>query len=130
MEIVITTLLISLPGIIISIVLFVLFYRNRKQDQLTRRRSLLPFLLVSAHTILFPLGVSLWFLCESNGLGDFLGYLWFIVLPLILLITVMIYWGHFTKWKNFELRAATIMFTLYLIATTIALLAAFSGIGC
>ena len=36
-------LIFSLPGIIASAVLFVLFYRNRKQDLLTRRRFLLCF---------------------------------------------------------------------------------------
>ena len=122
-------LVFSLPGIIASVVLFVLFYRNRKQDRLTRRRFLLPFILVLAHTLLFSLGSSLVLLLKAVALSNFLAFLWFI-LSLIMFITVMIYWGHFSKWKNFELRAATIMFTLYLIATTIALLAAFSGIGC
>ena len=65
MEIVIPTLLISLPGIIISIVLFVLFYRNRKQDLLTRRRFLLPFIMVSAHTLLLSLGTSLVLLLKA-----------------------------------------------------------------
>lgn len=46
-------LITSLPGIIVSVVLFVLFYRNREQDRLTRRRFLLPFVLVPAHTLLY-----------------------------------------------------------------------------
>ena len=129
MEIVITYLLISLPGIIISIVLFVLFSRNRKQDLLTRRRFLLPFLLVSAHTLLFSLGLSLVLLNKAVALFSFLAFLWFIF-SLILFITVMIYWGHFSKWKNFELRAATFVFTLYCILVLVALLIAFSRIGC
>ena len=122
-------LVFSLPGIIASAVLFVLFYRNRKQDQLTRRRFLLPFIMVLAHTLLLSLGVSLVLLLKAVALSDFLAFLWFI-LSLIMFITVMIYWGHFSKWKNFELRAATIVFTLYCILALIALLIAFSGIGC
>lgn len=115
-------LVFSLPGIIASVVLFVLFYRNRKQDRLTRRRFLLPFILVLAHSLLF--------LVLMVFLGDYIfpGYLWFI-LSLLLLITVMIYWGHFAKWKNFELRAAIIVFTLYCILFVALLLIAFSGIG-
>ena len=122
-------LITSLPGIIASIVLFVLFYRNRKQDRLTRRRFLLPFILVLAHTILFSLGISLVLLCKSVALADFLGFLWFI-LSLILLFTVMIYWGHFSKWKNFELRAATLTFTIYCTLVLIALFIGFGGMGC
>ena len=121
--------LFSLPGIIASVVLFVLFYRNRKQDQLTRRRLLLPFLLVSAHTLLFSLGHSLVLLFKAVALFDFLAFLWFI-LSLIILITVMIYWGHFSKWKHLGLRAATVFFTLYCILVLIALFLGFSGIGC
>lgn len=117
--------LFSLPGIIASVVLFVLFYRNRKQDQLTRRRLLLPVLLVSAHTLLFSLGLSLGLLFKAVALFDFLAFLWFI-LSLIILITVMIYWGHFSKWKNLGLRAATVFFTLYCILVLIALFLGFS----
>jgi len=121
--------LFSLPGIIASVVLFVLFYRNRKQDQLTRRRLLLPFLLVSAHTLLFSLGHSLVLLFKAVALFDFLAFLWFI-LSLIILITVMIYWGHFSKWKNLGLRTAMVFFTLYCILVLIALFLGFSRIGC
>ena len=117
--------LFSLPGIIASVVLFVLFYRNRKQDQLTRRRLLLPFLLVSAHTLLFSLGHSLVLLFKAVALFDFLAFLWFI-LSLIILITVMIYWGHFSKWKHLGLRAVTVFFTLYGILVLIALFLGFS----
>ena len=122
-------ILFSLPGVIASVVLFVLLYRTRKQDSLTRHRFLLPFIMVSAHTLLFSLGSSLVLLCKSVALADFLGFLCFI-LSLILLFTVMIYWGHFSKWKNFELRAATFVFTLYCTLVLIALLIAFSRIGC
>ena len=49
----------TVTGIVVSAVLFVLFCRNRKQDQLTRRRFLLPFVLMLVHTVLLPLA----FLC-------------------------------------------------------------------
>ena len=117
--------LFSLPGIIASVVLFVLFYRNRKQDQLTRRRLLLPFLLVSAHTLLLSLGTSLVLLLKAVALFDFLAFLWFI-LSLIMFMTVMIYWCHLLKWKNLGLRAATVFFTLYCIFVLIALFLGFS----
>ena len=122
-------LIFSLPGIIASVVLFVLFYRNRKQDRLTRRRFLVPFILVLAHTLLFSLGSSLVLLLKAVALSNFLAYLWFI-LSLILLFTMMIYWGHFSKWKNFELRAATFVFTLYCTLVLIALFLGFGGLGC
>ena len=122
-------ILFSLPGVIASVALFVLFYRNRKQDRLTRRRFLLPFILVLAHTLLFSLGSSLVLLLKAVALSNFLAYLWFI-LSLILLFTVMIYWGHYSKWKNFELRAATFVFTLYCTLVLIALFIGFGGRGC
>ena len=116
-------LVFSLPGIIASVVLFVLFYRNRKQDRLTRRRFLVPFIMVSAHTILFSLGISLVLLCKAVALADFLGFLWFI-LSLVMFITVMIYWCHLLKWKNSGLLAATFTFTIY---CTLVLIALFIG---
>ena len=122
-------ILFSLPGVIASVALFVLFYRNRKQDRLTRRRFLLPFILVLAHTILFSLGLALVLLSELVALFDFLAYLWFI-LSLILLFTVMIYWCHLLKWKNSGLLAATFVFTLYCILVLIALFLGLGGMGC
>ena len=122
-------LIFSLPGIIASAVLFVLFYRNRKQDLLTRRRFLLPFIMVSAHTLLLSLGVSLVLLFKAVALADFLAFLWFI-LSLIMFITVMIYWGHLLKWKNSGLLAATFMFTLYCTLVLIALFIGLGGMGC
>jgi len=122
-------ILFSLPGVIASVVLFVLFYRNRKQDRLTRRRFLLPFILVLAHTILFSLGLALVLLSELVALFDFLAYLWFI-LSLVMFITVMIYWCHLLKWKNSGLLAATFVFTLYCILVLIALFLGFGGMGC
>ncbi len=119
----------SLPGIIASAVLFVLFYRNRKQDQLTRRRFLLPFILVLAHTLLFSLGLSLVLLFEAVALFNFLAFLWFI-LSLIMFMTVMIYWGHLPKWKNSGLLAATFTFTLYCTLVLIALFIGLGGLGC
>ena len=125
----IAILITSLPGIIASVVLFVLFYRNRKQDRLTRRRFLLPFILVLAHTLLFSLGISLVLLFKAVALADFLGFLWFI-LSLVMFITVMICWGHLLKWKNSGLLAATFTFTLYCTLVLIALFIGFGGLGC
>ena len=122
-------LITSLPGIIFSIVLFVLFYRNRKQNRLTRRRFLLPFILVLAHTLLFSLGTSLVLLYKEVALSNFLAFLWFI-LSLIMLVTVMIYWGHLPKWKNSGLLATTFTFTLYCTLVLLALFLGFGGMGC
>ena len=122
-------LIFSLPGIIASVVLFVLFYRNRKQDRLTRRRFLVPFILVLAHTLLFSIGLSLVLLFKAVALSNFLAFLWFI-LSLIMLITVIIYWCHLLKWKNSGLLAATFVFTLYCILVLIALFLGFGGMGC
>ena len=123
------TLIFSLPGLIASAVLFVLFYRNRKQDLLTRRRFLLPFIMVSAHTFLLSLGVSLVLLFKAVALFDFLAFLWFI-LSLIMFMTVMIYWCHLPKWKNSGLLAATFTFTIYCTLVLIALFIGFGGMGC
>ncbi len=122
-------LIFSLPGIIASAVLFVLFYRNRKQDLLTRRRFLLPFIMVSAHTLLLSLGTSLVLLLKAVALCDFLAFLWFI-LSLIMFMTVMIYWCHLLKWKNSGLLAATFTFTIYCTLVLIALFIGFGGLGC
>ena len=122
-------LIFSLPGIIASAVLFVLFYRNRKQDLLTRRRFLLPFIMVSAHTLLLSLGTSLVLLLKAVALCDFLAFLWFI-LSLIMFMTVMIYWCHLPKWKNSGLLAATFTFTIYCTLVLIALFLGLGGMGC
>ena len=122
-------LIFSLPGIIASVVLFILFYRNRKQDQLTRRRFLLPFILVLAHTLLFSLGGSLVLWDKAVTLSNFLAFLWFI-LSLVMFMTVMIYWCHLLKWKNSGLLAATFTFTLYCTLVLIALFLGLGGIGC
>ena len=117
-------ILFSLPGIIASAVLFVLFYRNRKQDRLTRRRFLLPFLLVLAHTLLYCLGS----LCNDE-IGNFVAHLW-LILFLIMLITVILYWCLLSKWRNIELGAATVAFTLYCILVLMTFLIPLGGIGC
>ena len=122
-------LVFSLPGIIASAVLFVLFYRNRKQDLLTLRRFLLPFIMVLAHTLLLSLGTSLVLLLKAVALCDFLAFLWFI-LSLIMFMTVMIYWCHLPKWKNSGLLAATFTFTIYCTLVLIALFIGFGGLGC
>ena len=117
-------LITSLPGIIVSVVLFVLFYRNRKQDRLTRRRFLLPFILVLAHTLLYILVP----LCNDE-IVNVLAPLW-LMLFLIMLITVVLYWCLLSKWNNIELGAATVALTLYCALVLMTFLIPLDGIGC
>ena len=114
----------SLPGIIVSVVLFVLFYRNRKQDRLTRRRFLLPFILVLAHTLLYILVP----LCNDE-IGNVLAPLW-LMLFLIMLITVVLYWCLLSKWGNIELGGATVALTLYCALVLMTFFIPLGGIGC
>jgi len=118
-------LITSLPGIIVSVVLFVLFYRNRKQDRLTRRRFLLPFILVPAHTLLYILVP----LCNDEIVNVVLAPLW-LMLFLIMLVTVILYWCLLSKWKNLELVAATVALTLYCILVLMTFFIPLGGIGC
>ena len=102
----IAILITSLPGIIVSAVLFVLFYRNRKQDQLTRRRFLLPFVLVLTHTLLYILGFL------SGPYIDILAFPWFCLVPVLLIVQIL-YLVHLNKWDNHDLRFATAAFAFY-----------------
>ena len=117
-------LIFSLPGIIASVVLFVLFYRNRKQDRLTRRRFLILFVLMLVHTLLYCLTT----LCNDE-IANFLAPLW-LGLFLIMLITMIIYWCFLSKWRNIELGTATVAFTLYCILVLMTFLIPLGGIGC
>ena len=67
--------ILTVTGIVVSVVLFVLLCRNRKQDQLTRRRFLLLSVLTPVHTVLLPLV----FLLETkswrfSGFSSFLSF--------------------------------------------------------
>ena len=97
-------LFVLLPGVIVSIVLFGLFYRNRNGEPWIRRRLLFPFLLMLAHTLLYPLGSLL-------GISQ-LFYLWFFLIP-VLLIVMIVYQVHFNEWKNRDLRIAATALTVY-----------------
>ena len=114
----------SLPGIIVSVVLFVLFYRNRKQDRLTRRRFLLPFILVLTHTLLYILVP----LCKDE-IVNILAPLW-LMLFLIMLITVVLYWCLLSKWNNIELGGATVALTLYCALVLMTFFIPLGGMGC
>ena len=117
-------ILFSLPGVIASVVLFVLFYRNRKQDLLTRRRFLLPFILVLAHTLLYILVP----LCKDE-IVNILAPLW-LMLFLIMLITVVLYWCLLSKWGNLELGSATVVLTLYCALVLMTFFIPLGGMGC
>ena len=97
-------LFVLLPGIVVSAVLFVLLYRNRNGEPWIRRRLLLPFLLMLAHTLLYPLG----FLLGISQLID----LWFLLIP-VLLIVMIVYQVHFNAWKNRDLQTAATALTVY-----------------
>ena len=109
-------LFVLLPGVIVSAVLFGLFYRNRNGEPWIRRRLLLPFLLMLTHTLLYPLG----FLLGISQLID----LWFLLIP-VLLIVMIVYQVHFNAWKNRDLRTAATALTVYpLFLVLFAVLAA------
>ena len=95
------TVILTLPGIIVSTVLFVLFYRNRKQELWIRRRILVLFVLILVHTLLWPLSV----LFET-------GLPWIFLIP-VLLIVMIFYLVHFNEWKYRDLRIATVAFAVY-----------------
>ena len=97
-------LFVLLPGIVVSAVLFVLFCRNRNGEPWIRRRLLFPFLLMLAHTLLYPLG----FLLGISQLID----LWFLLIP-VLLIVMIVYQVHFNAWKNRDLQTAATALTVY-----------------
>ena len=96
----------TVTGIVVTAVLFVLFCRNRKQDRLTRQRFLLPFLLMLTHTLLYILGVL------SGPYIDILAFPWFCLVPVMLIVQIL-YLVHLNKWDNHDLRIATAALAFY-----------------
>lgn len=99
-------LFVLLPGVVVTVVLFGLFYRNRNGEPWVRRRLLFPFLLMLAHTLLYPLGFLL-------GIGQLIN-IWALLIP-VLLIVMIVYQVHFVAWKNRDLRIAATALTDYLL---------------
>ena len=97
-------LFVLLPGVVVTVVLFGLFYRNRNGEPWVRRRLLFPFLLMLAHTLLYPLAFLL-------GISQ-LFYLWFFLIP-VLLIVMIVYQVHAVAWKNRDRRIAATALTVY-----------------
>ena len=109
-------LFVLLPGVVISVVLFVLLYRNRNGEPWIRRRLLLPVLLMLAHTLLYPLAYLL-------GIGKLIN-IWFLLIP-VLIIVMIVYQVHSVAWKNRDLRIAATALTVYpLFLVLFAVLAA------
>ena len=109
-------LFVLLPGVVVTVVLFGLFYRNRNGEPWIRRRLLLPFLLMLAHTLLFPLAYLL-------GISKLIN-IWFLLIP-VLLIVMIVYQVHSVAWKNRDLRTAATALTVYpLFLVLFAVLAA------
>ena len=98
--------ILTVTGIVVSVVLFVLFCRNRNRDRLTRRRFLLPFLLMLTHTLLYILGVL------SGPYIDILAFPWFCLVPVMLIVQIL-YLVHLNKWDNHDLRIATAALAFY-----------------
>ena len=98
--------ILPLTGIVVSAVLFVLFCRNRNRDRLTRRRFLLPFLLMLTHTLLYILGVL------SGPYIDILAFPWFCLVPVMLIVQIL-YLVHLNQWDNHDLRIATAALAFY-----------------
>ena len=96
----------TVTGIVVSAVLFVLFCRNRKQDQLTRRRFLIPLVLTSVHTFLLPLAFL------SGPYSDILAFPWIALVPVLLVVQIL-YLVHYFKWDNRDLRIATTALAFY-----------------
>ena len=99
-------LFVLLPGVVVTVVLFGLFYRNRNGEAWIRRRLLFPFLLMLAHTLLYPLGFLL-------GIGQLIN-IWALLIP-VLLIVMIVYQVHSVAWKNRDLRIAATALTDYLL---------------
>ena len=99
-------LFVLLPGVVVSSVLFGLFYRNRNGEPWVRRRLLFPFLLMLAHTLLYPLGFLL-------GIGQLIN-IWALLIP-VLLIVMIVYQVHSVAWKNRDLQIAATALTDYLL---------------
>ena len=97
-------LFVLLPGVIVSVMMFVLLYRNRNGEPRIRRRLLLPFVLMLTHTLLYPLGFLL-------GISQLIN-IWALLIP-VLLIVMIVYQVHFNAWKNRDLRIAATALTVY-----------------
>ena len=97
-------LFVLLPGVVVTVVLFGLFYRNRNGEPWVRRRLLFPFLLMLAHTLLYPLGSLL-------GISQLIN-LWALLIP-ILLVVMIVYQVHSVAWKNRDLQIAATALTVY-----------------
>ena len=109
-------LFVLLPGVVVTVVLFGLFYRNRNGEAWIRRRLLFPFLLMLAHTLLYPLGFLL-------GIGQLIN-IWALLIP-VLLIVMIVYQVHSVAWKNRDLRIAATALAFYpLFLVLFAVLAA------
>ena len=96
--------ILTVTGIVVSIVLFVLCCRNRKQDQLTRRRFLLLSILTPVHTVLLPAAIL--------SFSGILSFLWCALIPILLIVQIL-YLVHYHKWGNRDLRIATTAFAFY-----------------
>jgi len=96
--------ILTVTGIVVTVVLFVLLCENRNQDTLTRRRFLLLLVLTPVHTILLPLG----FLLQS----EILVLLWFFLVPVLFFVQIL-YLVYLRKWENRDLRTATTAFAFY-----------------
>ena len=98
--------ILTVTGIVVSVVLFVLFRRNRNRDQLTRRRFLLLSVLAPMHTVLLPLAL----LFESDAPA----LLWLYLIPILFFVQIL-YRFHYRKWENRDLRVATTAFAFYTV---------------
>ena len=97
-------LAVVLPGLAVAVVLFIQLYRNWNEEPWIRRRLLLPFLLMLAHTLLYPLAFLL-------GISKLIN-IWFLLIP-VLLIVMIVYQVHSVAWKNRDLRTAATALTVY-----------------
>ena len=96
-------------GIIVTVAIFVLFYRNRNEDILIRRRFLILFALMLAHTLLFPLA----YLTYENNL-TLLWTIWFTLIPLLFFTNIFYFVQLYKRqWKNLGLLFATLAFGIY-----------------
>ena len=93
---------------IVTVVLFVLLFRNRKQDRLTRRRFLVLFLAMLGHTLVLIAGG---FATLPIGLLE----IFFLSSMLILFVVLLVYLANCVAWKNLDLTAATVVFALYVL---------------
>ena len=115
-------LAIVLPGLAVAVVLFIQLYRNWNEEPWVRRRLLLLFLLMLAHTVLFSLIFLLGFI-QNTGVSAYPLFSWILLLPVQFVVTI-VYLVRFRKWHNRGLRIATVTFAGY-YGYLIALLAGY-----